>query len=296
MTSIKDWAILLIKAIEEQDVATFKRCRFAIVSALADNDYSINSTENLFDMSSVSDNLLVGEALTILLSDMSKSGLIYRRVVTSAMYCLLKTIINDKSCLNKETKVASIFLLILFEENQDFIGAEYIMEGVKNNADVAAHQFIGMTLVFYWMYKLSSFPIELDSTTNSRLQKSLNNLLLQMPDESTRKRVVDFEYDNFDAMSKSLPLDFELKYPGFPFWEPDIIKSKIEAMFGNSSIYFPTKDSLSHNNSANKTYQGQNTPAFPHKNTLKSANTSSNGVGCFSVIVLVIVISIFSII
>ena len=39
MTSIKEWAVILTKALEEKDMATFKRCRTAIVSALADNDY-----------------------------------------------------------------------------------------------------------------------------------------------------------------------------------------------------------------------------------------------------------------
>ena len=67
-----------------------------------------------------------------------------------------------------------------------------------------------MTCVFYWMYKLSSFNIELDTITGTRLQKAIKNLLLQIPDESTRMKIVNFEYDNFDAMSKSLPLDFEL--------------------------------------------------------------------------------------
>ena len=75
MPSIKELAVLLTKTLEEKDTATFKRCRTTIVSTLADNDYMINSTGNLFEMPSVSDNLLVGKALTILLSDMSKSGL-----------------------------------------------------------------------------------------------------------------------------------------------------------------------------------------------------------------------------
>lgn len=65
MTSIKGWAVLLTKALEERDIATVKRCRTAIVSALADNDYMINSTENFFEMPSISDNLLVGKSLTI---------------------------------------------------------------------------------------------------------------------------------------------------------------------------------------------------------------------------------------
>lgn len=60
MPSIKELAVLLTKALEEKDIATFKRCRTTIVSTLADNDYMINSTVNLFEMPSVSDNLLVG--------------------------------------------------------------------------------------------------------------------------------------------------------------------------------------------------------------------------------------------
>lgn len=290
MTSIKEWAVLLTKSLEEQDMATFKRCRTAIVSALADNDYMINSTENLFEMPSISDNLLVGKSLTILLSDMSKSGLIYRRIVVSAMYCLIKTIINDKYDNNKETALASIFLLILFHENQDFIGGEYIAQGVRNNPEVAAQQFIGMTCVFYWMYKLSSFNIELDTITDSRLQKALKNLLLQIPDESTRKKIVNFEYDNFGAMSKSIPLDFELKYPGIPFFEPDVVFSKIEAMFGNTLMYFQTND-----NEASKIKKTSQCTS-PNQNTVKHTTPSSNGSGCLSVIILVIIVSVFSII
>lgn len=290
MTSIKEWAVLLTKSLEEQDMATFKRCRTAIVSALADNDYMINPTENLFEMPSISDNLLVGKSLTILLSDMSKSGMIYRRVVVSAMYCLIKTIINDKHGNNKETALASIFLLILFHENQDFIGGEYIAQGVKNNPEVAAQQFIGMTCVFYWMYKLSSFNIELDTITDSRLQKALKDLLLQIPDESTRKKIVNFEYDNFDAMSKSIPLDFELKYPGIPFFEPDVMFSKIETMFCNTLMYFRTNDNEA--SKINKTSQYTS----PNQNTVKHTTPSSNGSGCLSVIILVIIISVFSII
>lgn len=290
MTSIKEWAVLLTKSLEEQDMATFKRCRTAIVSALADNDYMINPTENLFEMPSISDNLLVGKSLTILLSDMSKSGMIYRRVVVSAMYCLIKTIINDKHGNNKETALASIFLLILFHENQDFIGGEYIAQGVKNNPEVAAQQFIGMTCVFYWMYKLSSFNIELDTITDSRLQKALKDLLLQIPDESTRKKIVNFEYDNFDAMSKSIPLDFELKYPGIPFFEQDVMFSKIETMFCNTLMYFRTNDNEA--SKINKTSQYTS----PNQNTVKHTTPSSNGSGCLSVIILVIIISVFSII
>lgn len=291
MTSIKEWAVLLTKAVEEHDIATFKRCRNAIVSALADNDYMTSSTENFFEMPSVRDNLLVGEALTILLSDVSKSGLIYRRIIVSAMYCLIKTIIKDKIGHNKETAYASIFLLILFHENQDFIGGEYIAQGVRNNADVAAQQFIGMTCVFYWMYKLSSFNIELDIITDTRLQKALKNMLLHIPDENTRKKIVEFEYDNFDAMLKSLPLDFELKYPGIPFFEPDVVLSKIETMFGNTLMYFQT------NNESSKNYVNTTSQyTSSNQNTVKHTIPSSNGSGCLSVIILVIIVSIFSII
>lgn len=242
MTSIKEWAIILTKAVAEQDIATFKRCRTAIVSALADNDLLDSSTENLFEMPAVSDNLLVGKALTILLSDMFKSGMIYHRVLISAMYCLIKTIINDKTGQNKETVHASIFLLILFHENQDFICGEYISQNIRDryNAEVAVHQYIGMTCVFYWMYKLSSFNVELDTITDTRLQEALKNLILQIPDENTRKKIVDFEYNNFYKMSKSIPLDLLLKYPGIPSFDPyDVVSMKIVAsLFANTLMYF----------------------------------------------------------
>lgn len=292
MQSIKELAVLLTKSLEEQDMATFKRCRIAIVSELADNDYVINSTENLFEMPSVHDNLIVGKALTVILFDMAKSGLLYRRVAVSAMYCLIKTIINDKAGLNKETAVASVFLLILFQENQDFICGEYIAQFVGGDVEVAVHQFIGMTSVFYYMYKLSSFSVELDNITDARLQKALNKFPLQIPDESSRRRIVDFEYDNFDIMSKSMPLDFELKYPGVPFFDPDVVVSKIEKMFGNSLMYFQTKNNASYNHVENKAY-GHSALG---QNTIKHTKTSSNETGCLSVIVLIIMISLFGII
>ena len=113
-----------------------------------------------------------------------------------------------------------------------------------------------------------------------------------MPDESTRMKIVDFEYNNFDAMSKSLPLDFELKYPGVPFFEPDVVFSKVEALFGNSLMYFHTN-----NDGLSKKYVDK-TSHYPstNQNTVKRTTPSSNGSGCLSVIILVIIVSIFSII
>lgn len=293
MTSIKEGSNLLLKAVEEQDKEKFKRCRVAMVAALANNDYMINSTENIFEMSSVDDNLLVGKALTILLYDMSKSGPIYRRVVTAALYCLVKSIINDKEDLNKETAEASIFLLILFQENLDFIGGEYVVRMVGNNADAATHQFISMTCVFYWMYKFSSFHIDLDRKTNDRLQKAISELLIQIPDESTRMKVIDFEYNNFSTMLRSLPLDFELKYPGVPFFDPDIVIPKIDAMFGASIKCFGTIT-----NGSPTTLNSGNEPAHnkSYSNKTQLTNPSSKGAGCLPIIVLIIVISIFGII
>lgn len=291
MSTLKERATQLIKAIEDQDSATFNRCRVSIVAELADNDYMINPSENIFKFTSITDNLLVGRALTILLYDMSKTGPIYRRIVIAALYCLLKTIIQDKAGKNKETVAASMLLLILFQENEDFIGGEYIARGVRYNAEAAAYQFIGMTCVFYWIYKLSSFNIEIDSITSERFQKALEHTILDMHDENYRSKVIDFEFNNFDSMLKTLPLDFELKYPGVPFWEPEIVFPKIESMFGTSSIYF----CLNRDKTTPfvKTTKNSDATSSASQNNTNMLQASTNS-GCLSVIaIIVLFLSIF---
>ena len=293
MSSIKERSSQLIKALEDKDFTTFNRCKVSITAELADNDYMTISKENIFNMSSPSDNLLVGKALSILLYDMSKTGLIYRRVVVAALHCLLKTIIHDKACNNKETVLASLFLLILFQENEDFIGGEYIARMVRHNTEAAAYQFIGMTCVFYWMYKLSSFKIEVDLITKERFQQALNHTILDMRDEDYRSKVIDFEFNNFDAMIKSLPLDFELKYPGVPFWDPETVYQKIESMFGNSLANFQGSSKASVDSRFESSKKNQ--PSTKTTQSTQSATTSNNS-GCLSVVmILVIIVSIFCI-
>lgn len=264
-----------------------------MVAALADNDYMITDAENLFKMPSISDNLIVGKALTVLLYDMSKGSLIYRRVVMSAMYCLLKTLLQDKKGQNKDTIAAALFLLILFQENSDFIGGDYIVSMVRNNPEAAANQFIGMTCVFYWFYKLTPFNLELDTRTSARLQHALTKTIQDIPDQNTRTKVIDFEYNNFDSMIKSLPLDFELKYPGVPFWDPETVYPKIESMFGNSLA----NSQLSYKVSTDSRFavNEKNKPSAKIPQPTQSATTSNNS-GCLSVVmILVIIVSIFCI-
>ena len=73
----------LLSAINGGDVETYKRLRTSIVVDISDNDFMVREYE---------DNLAVGKALVVILDDMSRGGIIYKRVVLIAMHSLLKII------------------------------------------------------------------------------------------------------------------------------------------------------------------------------------------------------------
>ena len=223
----------LLSAINGGDVETYKRLRTSIAADISDNGFMVREYE---------DNLAVGKALVVILDDMSRSGIIYKRIVLIAMHSLLKIIINDKNDNNSQTAIASALLLILFSENQNFVGGEYIVSKVRST-ETAAHQYIGMSCVFFWKYKLNATkPSSLLYRTQQRLQKAISSSTLDTPDASTRKKVVDFEYDNFNSMLHDLPLDVELKYPGVPFFDPEEVFSRVQSMFNAESLYFNNPD------------------------------------------------------
>ena len=228
MNSLESKCQKLLSAINGGDVETYKRLRTSIVADISDNDFMVREYEN---------NLAVGKALVIILDDMSRGGIIYKRIVLIAMHSLLKIIINDKNDNNSETAIASALLLILFSENQNFVGGEYIVSKVRST-ETAAHQFIGISCVFYWKYKLNPSKPSLLYRTQQRLRKAISSSALDTPDVSTRKKVIDFEYDNFNSMLHDLPLDVELKYPGVPFFDPEVVIPRIQSMFNAESLYF----------------------------------------------------------
>ena len=246
-------------SINSGDIDRYKRLRTSIVADISDNDFMVSDYE---------DNLAVGKSLVIILYDMPHSGIIYKRIVLIALHSLLKIIISDKNDSNPQTAIASALLLILFSENQDFVGGEYIASKV-GTTDAAAHQFIGMTCVFYWKYKFNTSKPSLLYRTEQRLQKAINTSTIDTPDISTRKKVVDFEYDNFNSMLHDLPLDVELKFPGVPFFDPEIVYPQIQSLFKSEPIYFKKADFISHANTTMNT-EGNNknrtiTNAAPNK-------------------------------
>ena len=228
MESLESKCQKLLSSINIGDVETYKRLRMSIVIGIIDNDFMVREYE---------DNLAVGKALVVILDDMSYCGMVYKRVALIAMHSLLKIIINDKNDNNPQTAIASALLLILFSENQDFIGGEYIASKVRT-AEAAVHQYIGMSCVFYWKYKFNPLTPNLLCRTQQRLQRAISSSVLDTPDASTRKMVVDFEYDNFCSMLHCLLLDVELKYHGVSFDEE--IFQRIQSLFNVELRYFNT--------------------------------------------------------
>lgn len=265
----------LLSAINGGDVETYKRLRTSIVVDISDNDFMVREYE---------DNLAVGKALVVILDDMSRGGIIYKRVVLIAMHSLLKIIINDKNDNNAQTATASALLLILFSENQNFVGGEYIVSKVRST-ETAAHQFIGISCVFYWKYKFNPSRPSLLDRTQQRLQNAISSSTLDTPDASTRKKVVDFEYDNFNSMLHDLPLDVELKYPGVPFFDPDIVLPKVQSLFNTDLLYFMKPSPIPTTNE-NKSNIGKETGRqAPNSSSIKTESTS----GCLGLALLFIV-------
>lgn len=258
----------LLVALKNGDTEAYKRLRLSIVTEISDIDYIVRP----FD-----DNFTVGKVLTILLDDLPHTGSIYKRIVLISVFTLLNVIINDKADHNPKTAIASALLLILYSENQDFIGGEYIASMVRTT-DAAAHQFIGMQCVFYWKYKFNESKQSLLPRTQQRLQHAINSSVIDIPDISTRNKIIDFEYDNFNTMLKDLPIDVELKYPGLPILDPEMVKPKIQSLFNSDLLYFKIP-----NDSSNKIKE--------ENNGLKKTDTPS---GCLNFLISFIVISLIT--
>ncbi len=150
--------------------------------------------------------------------------------------------------------------------------------------DAAAHQFIGMMCVFYWKYKFNASKPTLHYRTDQRLQKAINSSTIDTPDISTRKKVIDFEYDNFNSMLHDLPLDVELKYPGVSFFEPEIVLPKIQSLFNSEQLYFKRIESLPNTKTI---YSTMNKPL-----TNAVSKTTESSSGCLGFVILFIVTSL----
>lgn len=291
MASLENYSLNLINALEKKDFSAYNRNRVALVASIADNDFMVDS---------IQDYLVVGKALTIVLDDLSKTGLIYRRVVLTALYSLLKNIISDKQDLHPNTAIASAYLFIIYVENRDFIGAEYLIKKLRGDTDATVYQLIGMMCVFLWKFKLSHYPVKFEGRTQSRLLDAMSNSVTDIPNESTRKKVIDFEYENFKSMISDLPLDIELKYPGVPFFDPEYVFPKIQSMFKPSSSYFISNSIIEENDILNDSESEISSLATGPSNT-ESDNSNSfpnqkNNEGCLFSIIMVIIIFIISIV
>ena len=278
MSDLESKCFKLLLSIDNGDVDAYKRLRTSIVADISDNDFMVRD----FD-----ENLTIGKALVVILDDMPQNGMIYKRVVLIALRSLLKIILSDKNDNNSETAIASALLLILFSEEQDFVGGEYIVSKVRNT-EAAAHQFIGMTCVFYWKYKFNASKPTLMPRTQERLQTAINTSTLDTPDTSTRKKVIDFEYDNFNSMLHDLPLDVELKYPGVPFFDPEIVLPKVQSLFKTGLLYFKKAEQIQNTNTTINDNRNNNNR--PVTNALPKATESSSG--CLGLIVFFIVTSV----
>lgn len=207
MNIVEKLSTAIIESLEKNDIGSYKHYRNELIIRVANQDF--------FSLEDIKSYFIVGKALFLILDDMYKTPpLLYKRVVLCAIYCLLKTIINDKYDKEECTVHASVMLYILFSENKDFIGGEYMISKLRNNAEAAAYQFIGMQNVFYWKYKLSNKNIQISQRTEQRITSAVSPSTSKIPDESTRKKVIDFEYDNFSSLLEFIPIDIETKYHG----------------------------------------------------------------------------------
>ena len=207
MNIVEKLSTSIVESLEKNDIGSYKHYRNELIIRVANQDF--------FSLEDIKSYFIVGKALVLILDDMYKNPpLLYKRVVLCAVYCLLKTIINDKYDKEECTVHASVMLDILFSENKDFIGGEYMISKLRNNAEAAAYQFVGMQNVFYWKYKLSNKNIQISQRTEQRVTSAVSPPISKIPDENTRKKVVDFEYDNFSSLLEFIPIDIETKYHG----------------------------------------------------------------------------------
>lgn len=282
MESLESKCKKMLSALSTGDIEKYKRARAFIVADVSDNYFSEYE---------YGDGLTVGKALVVLLDDMSRKGVIYKRLVLIAMFALLKTIIGDKNDSKPQTAIASALLLILFSENQDFIGREYIASKVRTT-EAAAHQFIGMSCVFLWKYKFNLFKQSLLPRTQQRLQKAISSSVIETPDVLIRKKVIDFEYENFNSILHDLPIDVDLKYPGMPSFDFEVDLPKIQSMFTSESWYVTSQEPSSVNNET----MGEIINRAANNTSCKESSSGCLSVVTLLIIVLVIICSYFQII
>lgn len=222
----------LVDSFNSNNWESFKKLRISIVAMIATRDYLYREIrEYLSSYSLVEDNIVIGEALLLILSDMKKSGIAYKRMVLCSFYCLLKAVISDKANLNKDSVKASSLLLVLFYENKQFIQNQYIYHKVRGNYEIAENQYIGVTNVFFWFIIFSPYQVSFNDITKSRLKKALSDLVLDTPDVDVRRKIIDFEFENFKVVIDTIFYDLELHYPGLPYEDEGKLYQRILSLF-----------------------------------------------------------------
>ena len=142
-----------------------------------------------------------------------------------------------------------------------------------------------MCCVFYWTLKFNDSKPNLLHRTENRLQNAINTLTLDIPESSTRMKVIDFEHDNFKSMIDDIPLDMDLIYPGLPY---DYVSEKVPTLLISNSLYFekPThsleKVVTDDNNVTNNPQMQEDS------NNSESAPTGCSGMFLLSLIVMII--------
>ena len=287
MEKIEQYSAYLLESLEKNDFSRYQSCRNIVVAEVADE---------MLMLRHIQDYLLVGKALTIILDDFAvKNNTIYKRMLLSAVFSLLSVLLNDKNDNQQNNAMASALLLILFTENENFLGADYLIDKFVN-VQKAAEQYTAMQCVFYWMYKLSKYPVSMKPRTSIRVLDAFTHTITQIPDENQRKRLIDFEYKNFESMVKSIDMDLTLKYLGVDavMIDYDVMMNRISKMFKTTSSYFTSSKELNVDpriipNSSTETSKSYSS------NSSRSNGTNSNN-GCMFLMIAIVSIVLISLI
>lgn len=286
MEKIEELSLNLLKAVDNKDINAYKQCRLDIVKEIADKLFKVPSTNGL----------AIGKALIMILDDMSQAGILYKRIVVSALYSLLNIVVNDKTDSKTETRQAFPLLLILFTENMDFFGSEYLITKCGNNMNKTVNQMIGMTSVLYWKYNFTSNGIQFDARTENRLKKSIQSLPIKdIPEEETRNRLIDFEYQNFKVMCEDYQGDMSIKFSTLLDYRLEAISP---SMFKKETLNIPyssdINEKISHASASNVT-KG-NTLNSPKTNNVPTDTVSNSGCMVSLIIGIISVLSLFAIV
>ena len=103
MNIVEKISTAIVESLEKNDIGSYKHYRDELIIRIANQEF--------FSLKEIKSYFIVGKALVFILDDMYKNPpLLYKRIVLCAVYCLLKTIINDKYDKEECTAHASVLL------------------------------------------------------------------------------------------------------------------------------------------------------------------------------------------